>query len=385
MTRRPGLSLTEVLVALFIMGIGTIAILTLFPLGALNMAQALRDDRTTQAAGQADAFLRWYVQEAKTHPNPARRLTNESWYKALTDPGYTTASKNLVPTTLQNPTTWSGPGYPVVIDPMGHIARGSAGNRASWVGDGGFGNGDRANFPNTTPLSRHTFLLVSDASKVPTTPIDTRPAFTQRICTLLDGMGYDKTTGAPDLTTGSIDRDIRYNWLWVLQTSDGTSTASAATMTVVVFDRRAPMYAPAGSEEVYTPFYAQPRQTRVSFAKDQAPPVQKGGWLMDATVVAADPTGRTFFVPSSADGPGTLPPPAGVIPWVRNANFYRVASVTEDPGTGGVDVELEVALKDDATPPVAGAIVPLPEQYRRFVYLNGAAEVFVRKHQLDLN
>ena len=34
MTRRPGLSLTEVLVALFIMGIGTIAVLTLFPLNS---------------------------------------------------------------------------------------------------------------------------------------------------------------------------------------------------------------------------------------------------------------------------------------------------------------------------------------------------------------
>jgi type II secretory pathway pseudopilin PulG len=393
MTRRPGLSLTEVLVALFIMGIGTIAILTLFPLGALNMAQALRDDRTTQAAGQADAFLRWYVQEAKTTTVTARRLTNESWHKALTDPGSTTVSKYLVPTNTHNSATWSGPGYPVVIDPMGHIARGGGAftgmGRSAWLGDGGFGNGDRANFPNTTPLSRHTFLLVGDTSKVPTTPIDTRPAFTQRICTLLDGMGYDKASGAPDLTSGSIDRDIRYNWLWVLQTSDGTSTQSAATVTVVVFDRRAPMYAPAGSEEVYVPSYAQPRQTRVSFAAGQAPPVQKGGWLMDASVVTADPTGRTFFVPSSSDGiqpfPVGAPPP---IPWVRNANFYRVASVTEDPSSpGAIDVELEVALKDDAipTPTPTNAIVPLPEQYRRFIYLNGAAEVFVRRHLLELN
>ena len=40
MTRRRGMSLIEVLVALFIMGLGVIAILTMFPLGAYQMAVA---------------------------------------------------------------------------------------------------------------------------------------------------------------------------------------------------------------------------------------------------------------------------------------------------------------------------------------------------------
>ena len=42
MNRRNATTLTEVLVAIFIMGIGLMAILSLFPLGAAQMARRLR-------------------------------------------------------------------------------------------------------------------------------------------------------------------------------------------------------------------------------------------------------------------------------------------------------------------------------------------------------
>ena len=53
MTRRSGVTLVEVLVAIFIMGIGLLALLTLFPIGMLRMAQAIRDDRSSQSANNA--------------------------------------------------------------------------------------------------------------------------------------------------------------------------------------------------------------------------------------------------------------------------------------------------------------------------------------------
>jgi hypothetical protein len=46
----------EVLVAIFMMGVGLLALLTLFPLGALEMAQAIKDDRTGAIAADASAF-----------------------------------------------------------------------------------------------------------------------------------------------------------------------------------------------------------------------------------------------------------------------------------------------------------------------------------------
>ena len=43
---RRGITLLEVLIAIFITGLGLLALLTLFPLGALEMAEAIEDDRT---------------------------------------------------------------------------------------------------------------------------------------------------------------------------------------------------------------------------------------------------------------------------------------------------------------------------------------------------
>ena len=55
-TRSAGVTLVEVLVAIFITGVGMLALLTLFPLGALDMARAIKDDRTAAVAKRAQAF-----------------------------------------------------------------------------------------------------------------------------------------------------------------------------------------------------------------------------------------------------------------------------------------------------------------------------------------
>jgi hypothetical protein len=55
-TSELGTALIEVLVAIFVMGVGLLALLTLFPLGALEMAQAIKDDRTATVAANAAAL-----------------------------------------------------------------------------------------------------------------------------------------------------------------------------------------------------------------------------------------------------------------------------------------------------------------------------------------
>src|SRR5262245_30461446 len=54
--RRSGLTLIEVLVAIFVMAIGLMALLTLFPLGALRMGQAIQDDRAAHVCRNAEAL-----------------------------------------------------------------------------------------------------------------------------------------------------------------------------------------------------------------------------------------------------------------------------------------------------------------------------------------
>ena len=54
--KRAGITLIEVLVAIFIMGVGLLPLLTLFPLGAISMARAIKDDRAANIAEEAVAF-----------------------------------------------------------------------------------------------------------------------------------------------------------------------------------------------------------------------------------------------------------------------------------------------------------------------------------------
>ena len=71
MNRRNAVTLTEVLIAIFVLSIGLLALLSLFPLGAAQMAQALKDQRCAEAASVAGAAARMIWKEAcNTPPNP---------------------------------------------------------------------------------------------------------------------------------------------------------------------------------------------------------------------------------------------------------------------------------------------------------------------------
>ena len=72
MCRRDGVTLMEVLVAIFIMGIGMLAMLVLFPLGVLRMAQAIQDERCSQAGKMANGIANF------------QGLRNDPW--VLNDP-----------------------------------------------------------------------------------------------------------------------------------------------------------------------------------------------------------------------------------------------------------------------------------------------------------
>ena len=91
--RRAGSSLTEVLVALFVMAAGMTALLTLFPLGAMQISQSLKDDRTAQTAAQADAMMRTYWR-ANVVPPTGNDQVLPTAMSSPTSPMLTTAPNN---------------------------------------------------------------------------------------------------------------------------------------------------------------------------------------------------------------------------------------------------------------------------------------------------
>src|SRR5437016_4104399 len=128
MIRRGGATLIEVLTAIFVMGIGLLALLALFPLGAINMAQGIKDSRTAHAARSAAAVLQ------------ARAMHRDATVVPLyTNPG------------LGDPTQLDafpdGRGYPVYIDPIG--ARSYQSPWSSRVGGVALGQGP---IPRLAPL-----------------------------------------------------------------------------------------------------------------------------------------------------------------------------------------------------------------------------------------
>ena len=110
-------------------------------------------------------------------------------------------------------------------------------------------------------------------------------------------------------------------------------------VTVVLFDKRAPNFAPSGValETVWQPVTAAEGQTLVSFKgrydNGTLPPVQRGGWLMDCSIALIDRSGKTPVAVNF--DPNTTGRGKNDQPWIRNAQFYRVVSVAENAGIGG--------------------------------------------------
>jgi Tfp pilus assembly protein PilV len=320
MTRRPAVTLIEALVAIFVMAIGLLALLTLFPLGAVSMAQALKDQRCAEAAINATSMFKAL---------------------AITDP----TTGNVLPLYLQNDTTdvvmpsggatvfevqpgsatalpaGTATAYPVYVDPIGAAAVNgwytsgggttmTTGTGSPWMGGATAANG----------IPRATLTNTATAPWLPSG----RTA--QGWFTLLDDITY-LDNGTPDLSAG-LQREGRYSWAWMVRRVSPGDTGPL-DLTVVVYAGRSAGQDASGNpigETAYTntTFGANgnPNVVQINWTGQTKPAVRRGSWVLDARM---------------QDTTGAAPKPA------PQGYFYRVTSVT-DVGTNLMELEVQQPL-----------------------------------------
>jgi hypothetical protein len=397
-TERGGATLVEVLVAIFVMAIGMITLLTLFPLGLLSMAQAIKDDRTALAAASAAAIESiWDIRHAGNKPlgqvaactPPAGSFwtTNGAIAGLFSNPG---AGLPLIAT---------GPGYPIYVDPFAFSGpAGTSTVNPSYgptVGsvlqrvDICINQHGVTDASNASPivissashgLTSGAMVLVSGVTgntaangRFTITFIDANTfslngstgngayaggglwqyavedqATAWRISwfTLLDDIEFENN-GIPAPGNASapstIFREDRYTWAYLLRMGDVTNP-SFVDLTIVVYSGRTQL---SGEKSFPANWSAGGDVVTLSFSGADKPAIRKGGWILDNTVVV-----------------GTTPN--------TNGYFYRVVNVTEG-ASGPNTVDLEV--QPNRRRPTQGGANP---GLGSVVVMDGVVEVFER-------
>jgi hypothetical protein len=248
--------MVEVLMAMFIMAIGMMALLTLFPLGAVSMAQALKDDRCASTASMAENVA--IAQNLRHDPN--------------VDPNAPGANANVKTHLGASPT-------PVYIDPSGVIAM----PHPTWGAPFGLPLGGV--IPRVSP----SFVAGPQAS-----------ALADRWFSLPDDITFLEN-GTPDtITTGGIiDRGRRYSYAYLL-TRPQTTLDNLVKLTVVVYNGR-----PIGALTQETTYTAPTNPIVVSppngllIGNITTTSIKRGGWILDPN------NGNFYRVTNIADLGGT--------------------------------------------------------------------------------
>jgi type II secretory pathway pseudopilin PulG len=337
MPRRPAATLIEVLVALFVTSIGLLALLALFPLGAMNMAQAIKDSRCALAAGNAHAYAAsmqvrddaLVLATLKANPPVVAGVNPPTAQLPALPPGYT------------------GPGYPVYVDAFGLSLAPTVGNIP----------GTYAPAPAFPGIPRVGLSFVNS------------PALTYRWGAVLDDIAFASSDnqpaasaaqfqyGTPVLAGGDVEREDRYTWAYMLRRPN-YSVPSVVDCTIVVYSGRSTSVL---GETAYfgidfgPMIPAQPLNTVTinwgGTSANQTPPALRvGGWILDATL--ADPAGN--------------PDPHGF--------FYRVVSITDTKvTTPGAASALQLELQTNVR---RGSQDATGNPYGVLVILDNVAEVF---------
>jgi type II secretory pathway pseudopilin PulG len=277
--RRPGTTMIEVLVAIFVMGIGLLALLTLFPLGALNMQKAIQDSRVAQVAAGAQSLAE--ALDLRNDPNIYSPSANVDLY-SNPDPNALLAPNS--PPNLATLAGYDGPSYPVYLDPFGYFS--SLGLAQTWV------SGNATYGPTTTsyglPRNTASFLNNNAVGSI-------------RWFTLMDDIRFNNDASA-DLTTGEIEREGGISFAYLFR-RPRLSVISDVDMSVVVYAQR-PLRL-TGQLDLREYAFSASYDTTQNIvtltwnpAIGQAPPdIGPGDWILDPTIETVNgmPVPHGFF------------------------------------------------------------------------------------------
>ncbi|MBV9121765.1 MAG: hypothetical protein JO112_00215, partial [Planctomycetes bacterium] len=226
--------------AIFIMGVGLLAILTLFPLGALSMARAVREDRAAHIAANAASWAN--AVDLRNDTNIANALS-------------TAPSGGLPP----NP---DGPGYPVYVDPI-YAPGGYAG-----VGAAG---GLLGNLAGATPgMTRTSPSFLAG-----------QPAIA-RYFLFQDEIQFE-TTGQPAQPSGGgiVNRPNTYSCALLMRRPRSSSPA-LTELSVVVYANRG-LDSLQGETAFATAGAAGTNAVSITYPAGAKPTIRKGGWVLDTS------------------------------------------------------------------------------------------------------
>jgi hypothetical protein len=313
--RRPGITLMEVLAAIFITGLGLLSLLTLFPLGALNMAQALQDDRAALAADNGRAIA-----------NAVNMRLDFDVQAAMLNLPDQNLNPNAPFTIWAASPSADGPGYVVMVDPIGTLAYAGQidpntnANWAQWVA------GQRSGV--MIPRVRGAWLRPAN----PLTGLTTADYL--RWCSVQDDLVFTNDGAYQGLAAdppafvsglgGTVQRNLRYSFAWVCRMPRAGAPNVVDVATLVFNGRSLDLVGFETQEAAYTAQFV-PAQNQIILAPNAngSATLRRNQWIMDASMTTDPQTGA----------------PTGVTGF-----FYRIVGVSE-PDNGSVTVEVQTPLR----------------------------------------
>jgi type II secretory pathway pseudopilin PulG len=418
MNRRSGVTLTEVLIAIFIVALGLMSLLSLFPLGMLQMAQANKDERASQAAANAEAYFRAYFKSVWLYNQPAgldaALFSGSAGSDAMDDPanvgpsgtGGATRFPVGVPvppfpgspllttpplSASGTPPLWtnnvppflspqsSGPSYPMVIDPIGWQCNfvspqtnpsvpntGTYGNTPSasalkmwWMGYPVGGEPANALAALNRYVPRRTLTVFESGSGGPLPPAANRPALKDivRLTSLRDDYGFN-ADGVPDPSfgVGNLPNEARYKAAWFVRRPNN-SVRYELDLSVIIYAART-LDVPTAEQVLQCNFDQGSTTATILLNGAPAPAFRRGQWVLDSTMVRYAPGGG-----------GAVADPHGY--------FYRVVDVDDSQVAAGI---LLVELQTPARASTNTTVVAGQRQDTggRVTILSTAAEVFAK-------